>query len=104
MKNNWHGIETQQKMLQRKIRNTKNLRIFLDKIKDLQEGEIYDTRTNTIINIHECKDSTLRRLYNLLHTYFTISKLPEERRAVFNKLTEVNKEIELRDNSENTAK
>lgn len=98
MRNNWKNIENQQKLLQRKIKNTRNLKEFIDKISSLKKGEVFDSRTNSVINIYECKDSTLRRLYNLMHTYFTIAKIPEDRRAVFNKLTEINKEIERREN------
>jgi hypothetical protein len=94
MKTDWDSIIEEQKHLQQNIKNSKTLMEFF---KDLPEdGYMRDNISKKKVLIKDCKESTLRRYVKLLKKYYTLARLPKDRKTINDKLKEIEDELKAR--------
>jgi len=94
MHRKWKTMIKTQKSLLQKMKNTKGVGEFFNELPGT--GEMRDNISKKVVQISECKSSTLRRYDKLLNKYYYLVKTPEERKVIADKISEIKKELNKR--------
>ena len=98
MHRKWSVMIKSQKQLQQKLKNSKGVYEYFGDLP--AEGYMKDNITKNQIKLTDCTSPRLRRYVKLLKKYYSLCTLPDQRKAINDKLIEVQKELATRPDAE----
>jgi len=93
-KTNWSSVEKSAKIIKKNVKNTKQVKEFLDNYP--AEGYMRDNISKKQLAIAECKSSSLRRYIKLLENFYYLSMDQSEKARILTKKIEIEIEIAKR--------
>lgn len=92
---NWSNLEKSTKLAKRQV---KNIQLVSEYLKNLPgEGKMLDNISKKIVEIKDCKSSSLRRYIKLLDNYYYIVSAEKDRETILKKKIEIETELNGRD-------
>ncbi len=98
MHRKWSVMIKSQKQLQQKLKNSKGVYEYFSDIPE--KGYMKDNITKNQIKLTDCTSPRLRRYVKLLKKYYSLCTQPDQRKAINDKLIEVQEELSTRPDAE----
>ena len=92
---NWSNLEKSTKLAKKQV---KNIQLVSEYLKNLPgEGKMLDNISKNVVEIKDCKSSSLRRYIKLLDNYYYIVNAEKDRETILKKKIEIETELNGRD-------
>lgn len=92
---NWGNVEKSTKLAKKQV---KNIQLVSEYLKNLPEkGKMLDNISKNVVEIKDCKSSSLRRYIKLLDNYYYIVNTEKDRNMILSKKIEIETELNGRE-------
>lgn len=92
---NWSNLEKSTKLAKKQV---KNIQLVSEYLKNLPEkGKMLDNISKNVVEIKDCKSSSLRRYIKLLDNYYYIVNTEKDRNMILSKKIEIETELNGRE-------